>query len=81
MIERLVEEILEIGIITLSKSPYVAPVVLARKNCGSYHLCIDYIALNQIIIKNKFPMPRIVDLTDKLHGAKFFSKIDLRSSY
>lgn len=44
-------------------------------------LCIDYRQLNKVIVKNKYPLPRIDDLFDKLQGAKVFSKIDLRSEY
>ena len=52
-----------------------------KKNDGSLRLCIDYRQLNCVTIKNRYPLPRIDDLFDQLRGARFFSKIDLRSGY
>ena len=56
-------------------------MLLVKKKDGSSKLCMDYKQLNKLTIKNKYPLPRIDDLMDQLHGAAVFSKIDLRSGY
>jgi hypothetical protein len=55
--------------------------VLVQKKDETWRLCIDYKALNKIIVRNRYPIPRIVDPLDQLKGAKFFNKIDLKSGY
>jgi hypothetical protein len=61
-----------------SSSPWGAPVLFVKKKDGSMRMCVDYRSLNEVTIKNKYPLPRIDDLFDQLKGAKYFSKIDLR---
>ncbi|XP_056168682.1 uncharacterized protein LOC130138489 [Syzygium oleosum] len=75
------QELLDKGFIRPSASPWGAPVLFVRKKDGSLRLCIDYRQLNQVTIKNKYPLPRIDDLFDQLQGASVFSKIDLRTGY
>lgn len=76
-----ITELLERGFIIPSTSPYGAPVIFVKKKDGSLRMCIDYRALNKVTVKNRYPMPRIDDVLDKLHGAKVFTSLDLQSGY
>jgi hypothetical protein len=75
------KELLDLGLIRPSVSPWGAPVIFIRKKDGSWRLCIDYRQLNKATIKNQYPLPRIDDLFDQMKGATVFSKIDLRFGY
>ncbi|WVZ70826.1 hypothetical protein U9M48_019462, partial [Paspalum notatum var. saurae] len=76
------DELLDKGYIRPSSSPWAFPILLVeKKDKDVKRMCVDYRALNKVIIKNKYPLPRIDDLFDKLQGACVFSKIDLRSGY
>lgn len=76
-----IQDLIDKGFITKSVSPYSAPVLFVKKKDGQMRMCIDYRALNGLTIKNKYPMPRVDDLMDRLAGAKYFSKLDLLSGY
>jgi len=80
-LKKQLQELLDKGLIQPSVSPWGAPVLFVKKKDGSLRLCIDYRELNQVTVKNKYPLPRIDDLFDQLAGATVFSKIDLRSEY
>jgi hypothetical protein len=76
-----IKELLAKGFIRPSSSPWGAPVIVVPKKDGTQRLCMDYCAMNEVTVKNKYSLPRIDDLFDQLRGACVFSKIDLRSRY
>jgi hypothetical protein len=76
-----IKELLEKEFIHPSSSPWGAPVIFFLKKDGTQRLCMDYHALNEVTIKNKYQLSRIDDLFSQLHGACVFSKIDLRLGY
>ncbi|CAL9004569.1 unnamed protein product [Prunus brigantina] len=73
------QELVDMGFIRPSVSPWAAPVLFVRKKDGTMRLCIDYRQLNKVTVRNQYPLPRIDDLFDQLKGTKYFSKIRVPS--
>jgi hypothetical protein len=69
------------GFIRPSSSPWGAPMLFVKKKDGTQWMCVNYPLLNEVTIKNKYPLPQIEDLFDQMKGASVFSKINLRSGY
>ena len=80
-LKKQLDDMLRKGLIRPSASPWGSPVIFVDKRDGTTHLCVDYRKLNDVTIKNKYPLPKIEDLFDQLNGARIFSKIDLRTGY
>ncbi len=80
-LKRHVDGLLEKGFITASSSAYAAPILFVRKKDNTWRMVIDYRSLNNITSKNKYPLPDINQLFERLAGARYFSKVDLTSGY
>ena len=76
-----IETLLQMGIIRPSRSPYASAIVLVKKSDGSSRFCIDFRKLNDITIKDSFPLPVIADHMDKLGAAKYFTSLDMGSAF
>jgi transposase InsO family protein len=74
-------ELIRKGLVKPSASAWGAPVLFVRKKEGTLRMCVDYRALNNVTIRNKYPLPRIDECFDRLAGARYFTKLDLKSGY
>ena len=77
----MIDELLTKGFIRPSRSPWGSPMFLVAKPDGGKRMVIDYRALNSATVRNRYPLPRVDELFDRLQGARYFSKIDLRTGY
>ena len=81
-IEEEIKKMLALGVIRPSASPWASPVTLVPKKTGDLRFCIDYrFSLNNVTVKNRYPLPHIQDIFDQLKGATVFSTLDCRSGY
>ena len=80
-VKRQVTELMQKQLIEPSVSPYGAPLLFVLKKGGDLRMVIDYRALNKLTVKNRFPLPRIDDLFDKLQGSQYFTSLDAASGF
>jgi hypothetical protein len=80
-LKKQIDELQAKGFIRPSSFPWGAPVLFVEKKDGTQQMCVDYRSLNEVTIKNKYPLPRIEDLFDQMKVASVLSKINLRSGY
>ena len=80
-VETAMKEMQDAGVIRPSESPWASPIVLVKKKDGTTRFCIDFRRLNEVTVKDAYPLPRIEDNLDALVGSKYFSTLDMASGY
>jgi transposase InsO family protein len=81
VMQKYIQEGIESGQLRVSNSPYGAMALIVKKKDGEPRVVIDYRGLNEITVKDKYPLPLMDELFDRVHGARYFTKIDLRSGF
>jgi RNase H-like domain found in reverse transcriptase/Reverse transcriptase (RNA-dependent DNA polymerase)/Integrase zinc binding domain/Chromo (CHRromatin Organisation MOdifier) domain/Integrase core domain len=81
VLRRYLQENLDKGFIRPSKSPAGSPILFVPKKDGTLRLCVDYRGLNKVTVKNRYPLPLMGEILDRVNGATVFSKIDLKDAY
>lgn len=80
-IDRELDEMLKLGIVEPSSSPWSSPILLVKKRDGSFRFCVDYRKLNAVTVRDSYPLPQVSDILDKLRHAKYISSLDVKSAY
>lgn len=80
-IERQVLALMKAGLIVPSASPFASPVLLVQKKDGSLRFCVDYRKLNDMTVKNRFPMPLVDEILDELSVTQYFTSLDMTTGY
>jgi transposase InsO family protein len=80
-VDKEIDEMLRLGVIRPSVSPWSAPIVLIKKKNGEIRFCIDFRRLNAVTVPDRYPMPNINELHDRLRGARIFTTLDVRKGY
>ena len=81
ILRKIIQEMLDYNIIRESRSQYASPVILVKKKCGDWRLCVDYRKLNELIVPERTPLPLISDIFSYLDGSTYFSTLDLLSGF
>ncbi|KAJ8015005.1 hypothetical protein DPEC_G00021650 [Dallia pectoralis] len=79
--DQCLEEMRAAGVVEPSESPWMSPVVLVKKKDGTWRYCVDFRQLNDITVKDSYPLPRVNESLDRIKGSVWFSSLDLRSGY
>ena len=80
-IKKWVQGLLDQRVIKPNSYPCGSLIMMVPKKDGTWRMCVDFQALNKIMVKNRYPLPRIDDLLDQLKNVVYFTKLDLRSGY